>query len=63
MFILLILDKEILIVIKGPYGEDIRIDGANKSKGDDVLAYLKKQKVDDIEFMILHILMPTISVD
>jgi competence protein ComEC len=40
------------IYIKAPNGEDIIIDGGNNSKGDDVVAYLKKQKVDDIEVMI-----------
>lgn len=40
------------IYIKGPYGEDILIDGGNNSKGNDVVNYLKKQKVDDIEILI-----------
>ncbi len=40
------------IYIKAPNGEDILIDGGNNGKGDDVVAYLKKQKVDDIEIMI-----------
>jgi competence protein ComEC len=39
------------IYIKAPNGEDIIIDGGNKD-GSDVVAYLKKQKVDDIEIMI-----------
>jgi competence protein ComEC len=39
------------IYIKAPNGEDILIDGGNKD-GSDVVAYLKKQKVKDIEFMI-----------
>lgn len=39
------------IYIKTPNGEDILIDGGNKD-GSDVVAYLKKQKVDDIEVMI-----------
>nr|WP_230457130.1 ComEC/Rec2 family competence protein [Parageobacillus thermoglucosidasius] len=39
------------IYIKAPNGEDIIIDGGNKD-GSDVVAYLKKQKVKDIEFMI-----------
>jgi competence protein ComEC len=40
------------IYIKTPNGEDILIDAGNKSKGKDVVNYLKKQKVDDIEVMI-----------
>lgn len=40
------------VYIKAPNGEDILIDGGNNSQGDDVVAYLKKQKVDDIEIMI-----------
>jgi competence protein ComEC len=40
------------IYIKAPNGEDILIDGGNNNYGDDVVAYLKKQKVDDIEIMI-----------
>ncbi|MGG3662497.1 ComEC/Rec2 family competence protein [Bacillus gobiensis] len=40
------------IYIKTPKGDDIIIDAGNKSKGDDVVKYLKKQKVDDIEVMI-----------
>jgi len=40
------------IYIKAPNGEDILIDGGNNSYGDDVVNYLKKQKVDDIEIMI-----------
>jgi competence protein ComEC len=39
------------IYIKAPNGEDIIIDGGNKD-GSDVVTYLKKQKVDDIEIMI-----------
>lgn len=39
------------IYIKAPNGEDILIDGGNKD-GSDVVAYLKKQKVKDIEVMI-----------
>ncbi len=39
------------IYIKAPNGEDIIIDGGNKD-GSDVVAYLKKQKVDDIEVMV-----------
>ncbi|OAT74573.1 ComEC/Rec2 family competence protein [Parageobacillus thermoglucosidasius] len=39
------------IYIKAPNGEDIIIDGGNKD-GSDVVAYLKKQKVKDIELMI-----------
>jgi len=38
--------------IKTPNGDDILIDAGNKGKGDAVVAYLKKQKVDDIEIMI-----------
>jgi len=40
------------IYIKMPSGEDIVIDGGNKGKGDELVAYLKKQKVDDIEVLI-----------
>ena len=39
------------IYIKAPNGEDILIDAGNKD-GSDIVAYLKKQKVDDIEIMI-----------
>lgn len=39
------------IYIKTPNGEDILIDGGNKD-GSDVVSYLKKQKVNDIELMI-----------
>ncbi|WP_457786535.1 ComEC/Rec2 family competence protein [Geobacillus sp. Geo 8.1] len=39
------------IYIKAPNGEDILIDGGNKD-GSDVVAYLKKQRVKDIEIMI-----------
>jgi len=35
-----------------PSGEDVIIDGGNKGKGDAIVAYLKKQKVDDIEVLI-----------
>ncbi|MBU8757062.1 ComEC/Rec2 family competence protein [Priestia megaterium] len=40
------------IYIKAPNGEDIVIDGGNKGKGNAVVSYLKKQKVDDIEVLI-----------
>ncbi|WP_214891195.1 ComEC/Rec2 family competence protein [Exiguobacterium sp. s142] len=40
------------IYIKMPSGEDVIIDGGNKGKGDAIVAYLKKQKVDDIEILI-----------
>ncbi len=40
------------IYIKMPSGEDVIIDGGNKGKGDTIVAYLKKQKVDDIEVLI-----------
>ncbi|MEH7430142.1 ComEC/Rec2 family competence protein [Priestia megaterium] len=40
------------IYIKAPNGEDILIDGGNKGKGNAVVSYLKKQKVDDIEVLI-----------
>jgi len=40
------------IYIKAPNGEDILIDAGNKTKGDVVISYLKKLKVDDIEVMI-----------
>nr|WP_031424845.1 ComEC/Rec2 family competence protein [Exiguobacterium sp. NG55] len=40
------------IYIKMPSGEDVIIDGGNKGKGDAIVAYLKKQKVDDIEVLI-----------
>jgi competence protein ComEC len=40
------------IYIKTPNGDDIVIDAGNKAKGKDVVAYLKKYKVDDIEVMI-----------
>lgn len=39
------------IYIKAPNGEDIIIDAGNKD-GSDVVAYLKKQNVGDIEIMI-----------
>lgn len=35
-----------------PAGEDVLIDGGRQGQGDEVIAYLKKQKVDDIEIMI-----------
>ncbi|RYI32035.1 MBL fold metallo-hydrolase [Bacillus infantis] len=38
--------------IKMPNGDDILIDAGSKAKGEDVVAYLKKKKVDDIEYMI-----------
>lgn len=40
------------IYIKTPNGDDILIDAGNKAKGDQVVKYLQKQKVDDIEVMI-----------
>ncbi|MHC9161585.1 ComEC/Rec2 family competence protein [Exiguobacterium profundum] len=40
------------IYIKMPNGEDVVIDGGNKGKGDAIVTYLKKQKVDDIEVLI-----------
>lgn len=40
------------IYIKMPSGEDVLIDAGSKAKGKDVVAYLKKLKVDDIEVMI-----------
>lgn len=40
------------IYIKTPNGDDILIDAGNKSKGNQVVSYLKKQKVDDIEVII-----------
>jgi competence protein ComEC len=40
------------IYIKTPEGEDVLTDAGNKDKGDDVVAYLKKMKVDDLEIMI-----------
>jgi competence protein ComEC len=40
------------IYIKTPDGEDILIDGGSKASGSKVVAYLKKQKVDDIEVLI-----------
>jgi competence protein ComEC len=40
------------IYIKTPAGEDILIDGGSKASGSKVVAYLKKQKVDDIEVLI-----------
>lgn len=38
--------------IKMPNGEDVLIDGGRQGQGDEIVAYLKKQKVDDIEIMI-----------
>lgn len=38
--------------IKMPGGEDVLIDGGRQGQGDEIIAYLKKQKVDDIEIMI-----------
>lgn len=38
--------------IETPTGDDILIDAGNKGKGDAVVAYLKKLKVDDIEILI-----------
>ncbi|MDN7242216.1 ComEC/Rec2 family competence protein [Planococcus sp. N028] len=38
--------------IKMPGGEDVLIDGGRQGQGDEVIAYLKKQKVDDIEILI-----------
>lgn len=38
--------------IKTPNGDDILVDAGNKGKGDAVVAYLKKLKVDDIEVLI-----------
>lgn len=38
--------------IKTPNGDDILIDAGNKGKGNAVVAYLKKMKVDDIEVLI-----------
>lgn len=35
-----------------PSSEDIIIDGGNKGKGDELVAYLKKHRVDDIEMLI-----------
>jgi competence protein ComEC len=40
------------IYIKTPNGKNILIDAGNKAKGHDVVAYLKKQKVKTIDFMI-----------
>lgn len=50
------------IYIKTAAGDDIFIDGGNKD-GSDVVAYLKKQKVKDIEVMISITLMLITSVD
>ncbi|WP_342543327.1 MBL fold metallo-hydrolase [Paenisporosarcina sp. FSL H8-0542] len=38
--------------IKTPNGDDILNDAGNKGKGDMVVSYLKKLKVDDIEVLI-----------
>lgn len=35
-----------------PNGEDVLIDGGKQGQGDEVIAYLQSQKVDDIEVMI-----------
>ena len=40
------------IYIKTPNGKNILIDAGNRAKGHDVVAYLKKQKVKTIDFMI-----------
>ena len=40
------------IYIKTPGGENILIDAGNRAKGHDVVAYLKKQKVKTIDYMI-----------
>ncbi|EKN70933.1 hypothetical protein BABA_03689 [Neobacillus bataviensis LMG 21833] len=40
------------IYIKTSNGDDILIDGGNNDRGDDVVAYLKKYHVDDLEVMI-----------
>lgn len=40
------------IYIKTPNGDDILIDGGNNNRGDDVVAFLKKYHVDDLEVMI-----------
>ncbi len=40
------------IYIKTPNGDDILIDGGKNEAGDDVVAYLKKYHVDDLEVMI-----------
>ncbi|WHY88544.1 ComEC/Rec2 family competence protein [Neobacillus novalis] len=40
------------IYIKTPNGDDILIDGGNNDRGDDVVAFLKKYHVDDLEVMI-----------
>ncbi|WP_084043083.1 ComEC/Rec2 family competence protein [Bacillus sp. J37] len=38
--------------IKMPGGEDVLIDGGRQGQGDEVVAFLKSKKVDDIEIMI-----------
>ncbi len=38
--------------IKMPNGEDVLIDGGKQGQGDEVISYLKSQKVDDIEVLI-----------
>ncbi|WP_066070165.1 ComEC/Rec2 family competence protein [Neobacillus soli] len=40
------------IYIKTPNGDDILIDGGKNDRGDDVVAFLHKYHVDDIEVMI-----------
>ena len=40
------------ILIQTPKGDDILIDGGKNDKGDDVVAYLRKYHVDDIDVMI-----------
>ncbi|MBS4220267.1 MBL fold metallo-hydrolase [Bacillus sp. FJAT-49711] len=40
------------IFIKTPQGENILIDAGNRAKGHDVVAYLKKQKVKTINYII-----------
>ncbi|MBS4197494.1 MBL fold metallo-hydrolase [Bacillus sp. FJAT-49870] len=40
------------IFIKTPQGESILIDAGNRAKGHDVVAYLKKQNVNTINYMI-----------
>lgn len=40
------------IYIKTPTGENILIDAGNRAKGHEVVAYLNKQKVKTIDFMI-----------
>lgn len=40
------------IYVKTPNGDDILIDGGKNDKGDDVVAFLHKYHVDDLEVMI-----------